>query len=350
MESKSVPKWQLRLAAVCEVIGLVFASIFLQRLVLGALGLERWKVVQEGMIASGEPDFLLLARLAARDQLLRYGFLFALAFGIGWWYRRRRREHYGLTLNQQRPGKLLAMGVVLFAGAGFLPAALQLAARWLPIGQGPDHWGLFPDTLTWEFMVFMAMGSFLLVPLVEELAARGYMQTRLIEDFGPAGGILITAFLFTIAHTQYFKLEILSLGMVASLALGSILMGYVFWRTGSLVPTIVAHALVNFPLPNSALIQGLQLALMALILVVAWRWIAAGWPELRQTLAGARDVKLPILAAMTLVTLILVFGLSNQTLALALVPSLLLVALVIEARDLWSRTNASAPPVEESPD
>jgi membrane protease YdiL (CAAX protease family) len=337
MGSASVPKWQLRLAAVCEVIGIVFASIFLQRLVLGALGLERWKVVQQEMIESGESDFLLLARLAAQDQLLRYGLLFALAFVIGWWHRRRRREQYGLTLNKQAPGKLVVMGVVLFAGAGFLPATLQFAARWLPIGKGPEHWGLFPDTLTWEFLVYMAVGSFLLVPLVEELAARGYIQIRLIEDFGPAGGILITAFFFTIAHTQYFKLEILSLGMVVSLALGSLLMGYVFFRTGSLLPTVVAHALVNFPLPNSALVEGLQLAVMAVILVLARRWIASGWPAFRQTLRGAREVKLPILAAAALVTLVLAFGLSNQTLAIALVPLLLLVALIIEARDRRSR-------------
>ena len=135
MRSTSVPSLWLRLAAVCEVIGIVFASIFLQRLVLAALGLQRWKVVQQEMIDSGTADFLVLARLAAQDQLLRYGFLFALAFGIGWWYRRRRRESYGLTLNKQVPAKLVAMGVVLAAGAGLLPATLQFAARWLPIGK-----------------------------------------------------------------------------------------------------------------------------------------------------------------------------------------------------------------------
>jgi membrane protease YdiL (CAAX protease family) len=90
-------------------------------------------------------------------------------------------------------------------------------------GGGPAHWGLFPDTFTWDFMLYIAVGSFLGVPVEEELAARGSMQTRLAEDFGPAGAIFITAFFFAIGQSQYFKLEILSIGLLVSLVISSVI-------------------------------------------------------------------------------------------------------------------------------
>lgn len=264
--------WLSRLAAICEVVGALLGGIVLGRLVQGALGVESWKAVQAAMIASGEPDFWQLARLATIEQLLKYGFAFLLFYGIGRWHRDRRLPAYGLRLGRRSVGSLAAIGVVGWAAGGILPYSLQVAATlWPALGQGPEHWQLFPSSWSIGFLAYMAAASFLLVPFVEELYARGYMVTRFAEEYGRAGSLLLSALFFALAHGQYFKPEALSIGMLASLVLGSVIYGYIFLRTGSLLPVILGHALINFPTPPTAWGQPAILAIMAIVLLAARR-------------------------------------------------------------------------------
>ena len=329
------PLWQRQLGAVLEVVGVLLVGILLQRLTQAALGLPQWKRLQAEMLESGQPDFLLLAWASFSEQVLKYGYVLALAWAIGWWHRRRRFAAYGLHTGGHPVGALVFAGVVLFAAAGLLPNALQVASRFLPIGQGPEHWDLFPDTWSWEFLLYMVAGSFLLVPIVEELLARGYMVTRLREDFGAAGGIVLSAVFFTLAHGQYQKLEVLSLGMMVSLLLGSVLFGYVFVRTGSLVPVIVAHALVNLPTPPHPLGEPLLVSAMAALVALAWR------PHLRwgrDLVAMLRRGRWRAIAWGALVLLlILVTVTSHRALLLPGGIVLLLAALVLDGRSRGSR-------------
>ena len=128
-----------------------------------------------------------------------------------------------------------------------LPDLLLFLNTYVALGQGAAHWWVLDEPWTPAFWLFMAAGSIVLPPLFEELLIRGYVQTRLIEDFGCWGGILLTATLFTVSHGQYHNLSILSVGMMASLFLMSVVWGYYFYRTGSLIPVIVAHSLANVP-------------------------------------------------------------------------------------------------------
>lgn len=272
VEDRSTSTRLGRLAAVFEVVGTLICGILLGRLVQGALGIEAWKEVQGAMIDSGEPDFWKLARLATLEQLLKYGFTFLLFYGIGRWHRDRRLPAYGLQLGQRSVGSLVRIGVVGWAAAGAAPYGLQIAATFFPaLGQGPEHWSLFPSSWSVGFLAYMAAASFLLVPFLEELWARGYMVNRLGEDYGWAGGVVLSAIFFTLAHGQYFKLEALSLGMLISLMLGSVIYAYLFLRTGSLVPVVVAHALINLPSPPTAWGRPAVLAIMAVVLLFARR-------------------------------------------------------------------------------
>ncbi len=134
--------------------------------------------------------------------------------------------------------------------AKLLPALLLALDDHLPwIGRGPDHWALFPERWSAGFLLYLAMSSFLLVPIVEELTFRGYMLARLREAFDDAGALTLVAVVFALVHLQYLKAEVLSLGLTASLFVGSLAYGYAVVRTGSLLPCVVAHALQNLPLP-----------------------------------------------------------------------------------------------------
>ena len=93
----------------------------------------------------------------------------------------------------------------------------------------------------------MLSSSIIVPPIVEELYFRGYMQGRLQNVFNSKWAIILTAIIFTTFHTQYFKMELIPLLMLASLFFSALILSYVRSITGSIVPGIIAHSLVNIP-------------------------------------------------------------------------------------------------------
>jgi membrane protease YdiL (CAAX protease family) len=123
-----------------------------------------------------------------------------------------------------------------------------------------------------------SFGSFGLVPIAEELLARGYVQTRLAEDFG---AIRITAIFFSFSHTQYFIAGPLGVGMLAALLTGSIAAGYVRHRSGSVLPVIIAHAFGNLAFRGwvEPAILGVLVLVIALWARPIYRYVVQLWSE-----------------------------------------------------------------------
>ena len=234
-----------QLAALLEVVGVFVVATLLARLASRslALGPANLRALAPGV----EPDFIRLSWSTGANLLLRYGLVLGLAFAVGWWHRRRRLSEYGVTAAGRSLGEHVGIAVLLFAAVGILPMLVKLLPELLPVGRAPQHWALTESLQTPGMWVYLFVSSFGLVPIAEELLARGYIQSRLAEDFGPAAAILITAIFFTFSHTQYFIASPIGVGMLASLLVGSIAGGYVRHRTGSLLPVIIAHALGNLP-------------------------------------------------------------------------------------------------------
>ena len=68
----------------------------------------------------------------------------------------------------------------------------------------------------------------------EELFFRGVLQRLFIKLFkNPWAGILVTAFIFSAIHFQFY-------GFIPRFILG-ILLGLIYWYSGSLWPAIIAH-------------------------------------------------------------------------------------------------------------
>jgi hypothetical protein len=139
------------------------------------------------------------------------------------------------------------------------------------------------DWTTPAFWLFMAVGSYALIPILEELFYRGYIQTRLEEDFGAPVAILATAFLFFLSHSQYYILNAFNIGMILTGIFSAIAYGYLFYRTRSLLVTIIAHALVNIPVRGIGL--WVEVAVMIIVIVLArreiFRALADFWSLLR---------------------------------------------------------------------
>ena len=99
-----------------------------------------------------------------------------------------------------------------------------------------------PDIMKQEFDQLMSSGAGIAViclfgPFIEELLFRGSIQKLLLKDHSPMKAILITALIFVVIHINPAQ-------VVNAFFLG-LLLGWLFYRTGSLWPSICAHILNN---------------------------------------------------------------------------------------------------------
>jgi len=303
--------------AIGEIVTIFLGLNLLARSLSGVLGLSSIKAALEGVPEGTQPEFLRLAWVTALDLGVKYGLMMGAAFALGWYYRRRPLTAYGLSRNDRSWPDLLGSGILLYAVVGTPVLLLLMADRFIGLGQGAAHWWIFDTHWNVGFWVFMFVSSFGLVPVFEELFTRGYVQMRLSEESTPATAIVITACLFSFAHTQYCHLSVMSLGMLATIIFSSLVGGYVFYRTGSLVPVIVSHAIGNLPLrPGGEYI----LLGLCLVLLVMHR---------QRILAGAREFT-GIFAQLDGPFIVIGLGVVGvMVLGLLMNPSLLLIAAAV---------------------
>lgn len=73
--------------------------------------------------------------------------------------------------------------------------------------------------------------------ICEELFFRAFLQKQLMRMMGPILAIFISAFIFSFFHFQFH-------GFFGRLALG-FLLGWMFWKSGSLYPSMLGHFVFN---------------------------------------------------------------------------------------------------------
>ncbi len=123
----------------------------------------------------------------------------------------------------------LALGLVIFAMVVMLELIVSLIGQVANVQIDTNVSVVFAAAPLW-FLAFSAVAS----PVCEEVMFRGLMVPRL--------GIVISALIFAALHASYnstFGIEV-----IAALIFG-LIAGYVFKRTKSLYPSILAHVLVN---------------------------------------------------------------------------------------------------------
>jgi membrane protease YdiL (CAAX protease family) len=199
---------------------------------------------------------------------------------------------------------LIAAGFIAFALVAMPIKLLWVAKRFIPLGKGPAFWALLDKSWTPSFWLLMAVASFALVPVLEELFYRGYCQTRLEEDFGGIGAIIIVALFLTLGHSQYHHLSILSIGTIFALIPLTLGMGYVYWRSRSLISAMILHAAVN--VPTKGVYDFLLLAAMVAVLIL----LRKKWMGIVQEFCGqlaAKGWKRPVLMA-TFLAITVVIG------------------------------------------
>lgn len=316
-----------RLAAILEVFGVYMTGLLLGFILMKILGVTN---PLETLRTNRDVDLLAASRDLALLLLCQYIGIMLPAFLIGWWHRKRALREYGITLAERPLSHHILTGIVLFAVAELPYKILVLIDHLIPLGE-KAYTQEIAYSLNWSdfrFWVFMAVGSFLLVPIVEEIFHRGYVQTRLAEDFDAPSAILMTAFLFAFSHRQYFDLSIWNAGVLITSLFEAIAWGYIFYRTKSLVAVVVAHALVNFPVRGVA--DFVLPALMLVIIIVCRKPILEETRRFRAVLkSNVASWWITAIGMTGMLVFMTVFAVAQDVVALLGLP-LLVVALAME--------------------
>ena len=162
--------------------------------------------------------------------LIQYGIMFALILAIA---RGLDRGLLALEIPEER-GRTIKLSLLAFVAIIAVTAALN------PFLDAGGEQGLVPDA--WDSsraLPFLAnaMVVTLVAPFVEELLYRGLGFGLLTPFVGPLPAIVITGIAFGLAHGLVLGLPVLAIfGMV---------LAWLRWQTGSVVPGMIVHALFN---------------------------------------------------------------------------------------------------------
>ncbi len=219
-----------------------------------------------GLMDGSAPDFVASSVAMAVQFAAQYGVLFGLVAIVGLIRGRRSARSYALVPPAPEAPNPLAHGLVLGLIISIIPALVFVLQDIAPIGRDTPIWAVLRGVeQDWTYWLFMAVGSFALVPLLEEGAWRGYVLGRLTEGFGPGAAVLMTTLLFSVLHVQYLQADAAMLLTFAGLIIASLAFGFAVLRTGSLVPAVIAHVIINFPLPTELNMVKIAAGVIALV-------------------------------------------------------------------------------------
>ena len=322
-------------AALLEVLGIYLTGALLNDQIVNLL--VHWRLLSSAnpfdllTVHTTNADLLFASRQLFLALVLLYGSYFVLIIPINWWYRQRGRAAYGLT-RARRPWKALILAALATAVLTQWPVLLHTLVDAIhPLGAMEPWRQAFFDMSwrRWQFWLFAAILSYALIPVLEELIFRGYYQRRLAEDWGDGPAIIGTACFFTFAHRQYLIANAYNSTMIASLLCLAIGLGVVFAWTRSLIPSMIAHAIINVPM--TPLWQGVLLVVFAIGVFFAWR---AGLEAAQQVFTNTSVTACTLLALALTLYVIEAHRIHGMT---QIAIGMLVVALGLEAADRRDR-------------
>lgn len=259
-------KYATPIAEVFSVIlvGNILASLVLSQILDPAL---------MNQTPTADTNFFQMAGVTSTSMIFRFGFMIVIAFFIyKLWHRDDRKQIFktwGISTGGRSTIKLVGMGILLWA-VTILPLQILFTIdQVIPIGEGLPIWELQDEIgLRTDLLVFFLFTSIIIPPLLEETIARGYTRSRIADSYGQMGGIILSAFIFTLAHGQYFEGNLLLASVLPIIIYATICWAFVTWKTGSIIPAIIAHAIMNTPFPRNLTSFSVILVIMIVLIIL----------------------------------------------------------------------------------
>jgi membrane protease YdiL (CAAX protease family) len=151
----------------------------------------------------------------------------------------RLTESFGLVPTPDGTRRLVLVVLTLLALGQVGEGIIDLAGRWLGFSAHWTEW--FDRDLVWGSRAVVGMTIFdtvILTPVFEEIVFRGLLFATLRRRFGMGNAAVLSAAIFAIAHGYGV------LGFAAVFWSG-LLWAWSYERTGSLLPSMAAHAADN---------------------------------------------------------------------------------------------------------
>lgn len=258
---------------IAEVVLLFLAGSLLGRWASSVLGLSDWIGEANEMILSQNINFTGIANRSAVNLAFKYISVFSLVIMVLWLRKKPVRPYMGMGRANLPLADQFKSGLLLFCLIGFIPKILFGLWPLGLVGDGPAHWQMLHSEWDLDFWIYMMVGSIIIPPIVEELFFRGFTLSRLSEAFSTGYAILIMALLFAGFHTQYYQMSIISIAQLVLLFFSSVVLGYSRVYSGTIIPALVAHALVNIPVVGTpALVLG---GVMVIIVGLKWKVLSS---------------------------------------------------------------------------
>lgn len=156
---------------------------------------------------------------------------------------KRRMQSIGLSKNKFIRNLFAGIFLSLFESVASICLTYAL---FIPLGGGPLVFTVNPENLDLTAILLMPVTFFVVVGLSEEVQARGYFQTRLLEHFGPRFSITFSSLLFALSHLPIdiliwrYGVWMMAFHLGYVFIAGSI-MGYLYYRSGVLTGPIAFH-------------------------------------------------------------------------------------------------------------
>jgi uncharacterized protein len=161
-----------------------------------------------------------------------FSYMFGRGKGLGQIISELGLSKQGATL------KAILIGILLFGAILLLSVLISVFSTVTNIPLPTNVQQVLAGTPLY-FLLFAA----LVAPICEEILFRGFLVPRI--------GIILSAIIFAVLHLSY-----LSISEFAAALIFGLLAGYVFKRTKSLYPSIIAHILVNLLAVSSLIYLG----------------------------------------------------------------------------------------------
>ncbi|WP_404341253.1 lysostaphin resistance A-like protein [Pseudoalteromonas mariniglutinosa] len=313
----------LRFFALCEVLAVFFTGSVIAQILFQLAGVTGHPLMA---LTGDSPDMLAIAFDLTKLLMLQFAGWLALIVFFTWINSQKLRIELKLTLHKQSFMQLVLIGSLAWCIGDIANKVVFLLDQAYNLGKSvPWREALLHGEKTTGWWLVMFVGSFGLIPVLEEIFWRGYVQSKLIRFFSPTVGIIITAGLFVFSHAQYHQLDLYHSSTIIALTISALVLGWITHKTVSIVPAIVMHALLNFP--NDGVFLYVTIGLMVGVSVWQWQHIKALCAELLHADSfvhiGFTSVVFLLAGIGTMLTLsqapTLIFKLSVACLAIAIV-------------------------------